>query len=75
MIKERNGKESNAIINPNFRIVFNSMGEDQILVEEDYKDNFNDNGNIFLKLGGKFVNFTIIFSFHVFYTYFASTHF
>lgn len=59
MIKERNG-----IINSNFRIVFNSLGEDKVLIGEGFNAyNFNDDDSIFLKLGTKVVNFTIFFLF------------
>ena len=68
-------KESNGVINSNFRIVFNSLGEDKVLIGEGFNAyNVNDDDSIFLKLSTKVVNFTI-FSFHMFHTYFAFTHF
>lgn len=65
MIKERNG-----IINSNFRIVFNSLGEDKVLIGEGFNAyNFNDDDSIFLKLGTKVVNFTIFFFSYVSYIF------
>ena len=53
-------KESNGIINSNFRIVFNSLGEDKVLIGEGFSiHNCSDDDNIFFKLGSKVVNFTI----------------
>lgn len=65
MIKERNG-----IVNSNFRIVFNSLGEDKVLIGEGFNAyNFNDDDSIFLKLGTKVVNFTIFFFSYVSYIF------
>lgn len=63
-------KESNGVINSNFRIVFNSLGEDKVLIGEGFNAyNLNDDDNIFLKLSTKFVNFTIFFFSYVSYIF------
>ena len=63
-------KESNGVINSNFRIVFNSLGEDKVLIGEVFNAyNLNDDDNIFLKLSTKFVNFTIFFFSYVSYIF------
>ena len=56
-------KESNGIIKPNFRIVFNSLGEDKVLIGEGFNIyNCSDDDNTFFKLGSKVVNFTVFSS-------------
>lgn len=63
-------KESNGVINSNFRIVFNSLGEDKVLIGEGFNAyNLNDDDSIFLKLSTKFVNFTIFFFSYVSYIF------
>ena len=63
-------KESNGVINSNFRIVFNSLGEDKVLIGEGFNAyNVNDDDSIFLKLSTKVVNFTIFFFSYVSYIF------
>lgn len=63
-------KESSGIINSNFRIVFNSLGEDKVLIGEGFNAyNLNDDDSIFLKLSTKVVNFTIFFFSYVSYIF------
>jgi len=63
-------KESNGIIKPNFRIVFNSLGEDKVLIGEGFNiHNCSDDDNTFFKLGSKVVNFTVFFFSYVSYIF------